>query len=670
MRKNPIIFILLFSLIFLLFSSGCQSSITPDLTGGTISGQAALPGSSSKDITGYTPIPGATVTVIDAQGNTHTTLTDENGFYSFDNIAVKANTIINIEKDTVGGGKIVFMEVIPQALSPEENFYAGIADAESTALVLVIEALINLGLLQEEIDLEEIISAPGFIPLEAAVRQAQENNQDIITLSSIIAQAEAIADYIFSPPPPVPTPSPTPAAVINIAAIPDVTKPATGATPATTITATAQYIGTVTWAPADDPFVGETAYTATITLTPKTGFTLTGVAANFFTVAGTSSPATNTVDSGIVTAVFPATAAAVIDIAAIPDVTVPATGATPVTEITETAQYTGTVTWAPDHSTFAGETVYTATITLTAKTGFTLTGVTENFFTVADATTDTNPANSGVVTAVFPETAAVINIAAIPDVTKPAVGATPAAITETDQYTGTVTWAPTDDPFDVGTYTAWITLTAKTGFTLTGVAANFFTVADAAATNAVNSGVVTAVFPPTVLEVGNSYGGGKVAYFLQEGETLYNENGDELYSYDANVQHGLIAATADQSDGIIWAILAYQSTAVPGGTLTSLGSGSANTDKIIAQNGGGTSYAAGLAKAYDGGDYDDWFLPSKYELNQLYLNKGTIGGFTAIYYWSSSETSANTAWMQNFSDGTLYDTSKFATYRVRAVRAF
>jgi predicted outer membrane repeat protein len=103
------------------------------------------------------------------------------------------------------------MEVIPHALSPEENFYAGIADAESTALALVIEALINLGQPQEEIDLEEIISAPGFASLEEAVRQAQSNNQDILTLSSIITQAQAIADYIVNPPSPTPAPTPAPA---------------------------------------------------------------------------------------------------------------------------------------------------------------------------------------------------------------------------------------------------------------------------------------------------------------------------------------------------------------------------------------------------------------------------------------------------------------------------
>ena len=93
----------------------------------------------------------------------------------------------------------------------------------------------------------------------------------------------------------------------------------------------------------------------------------------------------------------------VITTAAIPGVTQPTYGETPVTTITETAQYTGTVSWSPSDATFAAGTVYTATITLTAKAGYTLTGVAENFFTVAGATA-TNSADSGVVTAVFPAT--------------------------------------------------------------------------------------------------------------------------------------------------------------------------------------------------------------------------------------------------------------------------
>ena len=93
-----------------------------------------------------------------------------------------------------------------------------------------------------------------------------------------------------------------------------------------------------------------------------------------------------------------------INIKAIAGVTAPVQGATPVTAITENAQYTGTVTWNGTPSAFVYNTVYTATITLTAKEGYTLDGVTENFFTVAGANPVNNAANSGVVTAIFPQT--------------------------------------------------------------------------------------------------------------------------------------------------------------------------------------------------------------------------------------------------------------------------
>lgn len=94
----------------------------------------------------------------------------------------------------------------------------------------------------------------------------------------------------------------------------------------------------------------------------------------------------------------------VIDIAGILGVTEPVNGATPVTTATETSEYTATVAWSPADSKFGASTSYTATITITPKAGYTLTGVSDNFFTVAGATA-TNAANSGVVTAVFPETA-------------------------------------------------------------------------------------------------------------------------------------------------------------------------------------------------------------------------------------------------------------------------
>jgi len=88
----------------------------------------------------------------------------------------------------------------------------------------------------------------------------------------------------------------------------------------------------------------------------------------------------------------------------------PVTGATPVTSIDDT-QYTGTVTWSPAVSpggTFAASTTYSATVTLTAKSGFTLNGLAAGSLSVSGASTVITPnaANSGVIVVGFPATAA------------------------------------------------------------------------------------------------------------------------------------------------------------------------------------------------------------------------------------------------------------------------
>jgi putative transposon-encoded protein len=118
----------------------------------------------------------------------------------------------------------------------------------------------------------------------------------------------------------------------------------------------------------------------------------------------------------------------VVSTAAVAGVTAPVTGATPVTSVTATAEYQGTVTWSPAVSgTFAAATTYTATVTLTEKAGYTLTGVAANFFTVAGTTSDTNPINSGVITAVFPATAAAEVTSTAATVSSPSYSAADAA---------------------------------------------------------------------------------------------------------------------------------------------------------------------------------------------------------------------------------------------------
>ena len=92
-----------------------------------------------------------------------------------------------------------------------------------------------------------------------------------------------------------------------------------------------------------------------------------------------------------------------ISISAIGGVSVPATGGIPTSVLNATDEYTAEIAWSDSPSIFAENTVYTATITITPKLGYTLTGVSENFFTVAGASA-TNTANSGVIIASFPAT--------------------------------------------------------------------------------------------------------------------------------------------------------------------------------------------------------------------------------------------------------------------------
>ncbi len=160
------------------------------------------------------------------------------------------------------------------------------------------------------------------------------------------------------------------------------------------------------------------------------------------------------------------------------------------------------------------------------------------------------------------------------------------------------------------------------------------------------------------LAIGDSYGGG-IIFWL-----------------DASGQHGLIAATEDQSTGIQWSNGTYKYTGTAGDGLFA---GSMNTALIvstqISDNETG-NFAAKVCADYsvtvEGVTYGDWYLPSKYELYLLYLQKTVVGSFEAIQYWSSSETSTNSfyAWTIDFSSGGGSPDIKPDENYVRAVRAF
>ena len=70
--------------------------------------------------------------------------------------------------------------------------------------------------------------------------------------------------------------------------------------------------------------------------------------------------------------------------------------------------------------------------------------------------------------------------------------------------------------------------------------------------------------------------------------------------------------------------------------------------------------------------FNDWRLPSKDELKELYKNKDSLDSKEAFIennYWSSSEFSSTDAWGQYFYYGNPTNANKpYATY-VRAVRS-
>lgn len=153
--------------------------------------------------------------------------------------------------------------------------------------------------------------------------------------------------------------------------------------------------------------------------------------------------------------------------------------------------------------------------------------------------------------------------------------------------------------------------------------------------------------------------------------------GGIIFWLDPTEQHGLIAATTDQSvKGIAW------NPGMPvktGATGNDLYAGLANTSTITKSQGSRFSYAASLCEELvitgEGIVFDDWYLPSLHELQLLYTNRTIVGGFNQIngIYWSSTETTSEPefrAWEIEFKFGTKLEDDKDLPNQVRCIRKF
>jgi hypothetical protein len=146
--------------------------------------------------------------------------------------------------------------------------------------------------------------------------------------------------------------------------------------------------------------------------------------------------------------------------------------------------------------------------------------------------------------------------------------------------------------------------------------------------------------------------------------------GGKIFWLNSTKSGGLIADTTDLQP----AMFKNGTAAVIPGTTEF---GKANTRIIVAAQGPAAAnskdYAALVCVNSRRGGFADWFLPSKDELNKLYLQRKVVGGFALNDYWSSSLFLDAYPWSQwfgtSFPGHQNYNIENYF-YSVRAIRSF
>ncbi len=170
----------------------------------------------------------------------------------------------------------------------------------------------------------------------------------------------------------------------------------------------------------------------------------------------------------------------------------------------------------------------------------------------------------------------------------------------------------------------------------------------------------------------------QVGDLLQGGVVYYVAPTPTDLDGDGKVDIGLICAVEDQSASIEWILGGASQTTENGNTLEAIGTGQTNTTAMMNQA-GYTGGAAKVAEDYsvtdNGVTYNDWFLPSLEELNEMYSQKNSIEAAAGVTpfganYWSSSEYNSSKAKSVDMSSGDDSNTNKNTQRNVRAIRTF
>lgn len=152
---------------------------------------------------------------------------------------------------------------------------------------------------------------------------------------------------------------------------------------------------------------------------------------------------------------------------------------------------------------------------------------------------------------------------------------------------------------------------------------------------------------------------------VQIGDILY---GGVIFYVDMSGEHGLVASIKNQTrsqwgcqntfiDDTKTGLSTYPDDAI-----------GLNNTILITTRCLTINIAAKFCREYKGEGYNDWFLPSKDELNLMYLNIKKY--LSPNYYWSSSEIDNRLAWQQHFRDGTQCKIFKSIEALISPIRAF
>ena len=239
-------------------------------------------------------------------------------------------------------------------------------------------------------------------------------------------------------------------------------------------------------------------------------------------------------------------------------------------------------------------------------------------------------------------------------VTPPTITSTASAGTGTKTYSSSTTSVCTINSstgvvafVSVGTCTIGASIAADSSYNTATASAVSFSVVYAVGDTGPGGGKIF-IIPSTT---GNSTG-----KYFEAAPTSWNGGADPTVNW-CNITNGAVGVSAQG---------------------TTIGSGQGNSTAISSYP--CSSGAAVTARAYRGGGFSDWFLPSEDELKALQVVQVTIGGFASATYWSSTEIASGRsgafvgptqeAYPVHFPNGGSNLWYKSQTYHVRPVRMF